>query len=120
MLNYPGPAKFYMIANKNNPAVKPLFELGMGKRPAEELFDILRDPHELHNLAGDPAYKNVKEKLAAEMQEYLVQTKDPRATGGDVSVWDKAPYFSDIDKRAHPSAEAIRQFKLDSVYDYLK
>ncbi|MGN7786567.1 sulfatase family protein [Niabella sp. 22666] len=120
MLNYPGPAKFYLIANKDNPAVKPLFELGMGKRPAEELFDILRDPDELHNLAADPAYKNVKEKLAAQMQQYLVQTKDPRATGGDVSVWDKAPYFSDIDKRAHPSADAIRQFKLDSVYDYLK
>ncbi|MCF3110027.1 sulfatase [Niabella sp. CC-SYL272] len=120
MLNYPGPAKFYMIANKDNPAVKPLFELGMGKRPAEELFDITRDPYQLHNLAADPAYKNVKEKLAAQMQAYLVKTKDPRATGGDVSVWDKAPYFSDIDKRAHPSPEAIKQFKLDSVYDYLK
>lgn len=120
MLNYPGPAKFYMIANKDNPAVKNLFELGMGKRPAEELFDITSDPYELHNLAADPAYKSVKEKLAAQMQDYLVKTKDPRATGGDVSVWDKAPYFSDIDKRAHPSPEAIRQFKLDSVYDYLK
>ncbi|WP_300602419.1 sulfatase [Niabella sp.] len=120
MLNYPGPAKFYMIANKANPAVKNLFELGMGKRPAEELFDITSDPYELHNLAADPAYKNVKEKLAAQMQDYLVKTKDPRATGGDVSIWDKAPYFSDIDKRAHPSAEAIRQFKLDSVYDYIK
>lgn len=120
MLNYPGPAKFYMIANKNNPSVKQLFELGMGKRPAEELFDITKDPDELHNLAADPAYKQVKENLAAQMQEYLVQTKDPRATGGDVGVWDKAPYFSEIDKRAHPSEEAIKMFKLDSVYDYLK
>ena len=120
MLNYPGPAKFYMIANKSNPSVKQLFELGMGKRPAEELFDITKDPDELHNLAADPAYKEIKEKLAAQMQEYLVQTKDSRATGGDVSVWDKAPYFSEIDKRAHPSEEAIKMFKLDSVYDYLK
>ncbi len=120
MLNYPGPAKFYMIANKNNPSVKQLFELGMGKRPAEELFDITKDPDELHNLAADPAYKEIKEKLAVQMQAYLVQTKDPRATGGDITVWDKAPYFSEIDKRAHPSKEAIKMFKLDSVYDYLK
>ena len=120
MLHYPGPAKFYMIANRENPAVKPLFELGMGKRSAEELFDIVNDPNELHNLASDPAYKGIKEKLATEMQAYLTQTSDPRAIGGDVTIWDEAPYFSDIDKRAHPSPEAIKQFKLDSVYDYLK
>ena len=120
MLNYPGPAKFYMMAHKEQPAVKPLFELGMGKRPAEELFNIVKDPYELHNLAADPAYKAIKDKLAEQMQAYLVETKDPRAIGGDITLWDKAPYFSDIDKRAHPSPDAIRQFKLDSVYDYLK
>lgn len=120
MLNFPGPTKLYMMANKDNPTVKPLFELGMGKRPAEELFDITKDTDELHNLAYDPAFKAVKDQLATEMQDYLVKTKDPRATGGDVSIWDKAPYFSDIDKRAHPSPEAIKEFKLDSVYDYVK
>lgn len=40
--------------------VKPLFPLER-RRGAEELFDLTRDPYELHDLSGDPA-------RAAEMQ----------------------------------------------------
>lgn len=119
MLNYPGPTKFYMIANKSNPQIKPFFELGMGRRPAEELFDLRKDPDQLHNVASDRAYGAIKKKLAGQMQGYLVKTQDPRATGGDVKIWDTADYFSEIDKTPRPSKEAIRIFKLDSVYNYL-
>lgn len=118
MLNYPGPAKFYMIANKDNPAVKPLFELGFGKRPAEELFDVNKDPDQLHNLAADPAFAKIKQSLAAQMNTYLIETKDPRSLGAK-QVWDTAPYFSEIDKKPRPSAEAQKIFKLDSMYNYL-
>ena len=118
MLNYPGPAKFYMIANKDNPAVKPMFELGFGKRPAEELFDVKNDPDQLHNLAADAKYAKIKETLAAQMKGYLVQTKDPRMGNGKL-IWDSTPYFSEIDKTPRPSVEAQKQFKLDSIYNYL-
>ncbi|SMD03299.1 sulfatase family protein [Pedobacter nyackensis] len=118
MLNYPGPAKFYMIANKDNPAVKPMFELGFGKRPAEELFDVKNDPDQLHNLAADAKYAKIKETLATQMKGYLVQTKDPRM-GNSKLIWDSTPYFSEIDKTPRPSAEAQKQFKLDSIYNYL-
>ncbi|MNL39337.1 hypothetical protein D3C87_1616120 [compost metagenome] len=119
MLNYPGLAKFYMIANKDNPKVKPLFELGFGKRPAEELFDIKKDPDQLHNLAADPALAKVKAELATQMNAYLVQSKDPRTMGGKL-IWDSTSYFSEIDKTPRPSAEAQKMFKLDSIYNYLK
>jgi hypothetical protein len=37
-------------------------------KPDEELYDLLEDPHELNNLAGDPTYSDImndlKEKLA--------------------------------------------------------
>jgi arylsulfatase A-like enzyme len=120
MFNWTGPAKVYMVANKDNPAVKPFFDLGMGKRPGEELFDVEKDPDQLHNLAYDSAYKEIKAKLASQMKEYLVKTNDPREVGGDTGLWDRAPYFSDIDKRAHPTEENRKALGLDSVYDYLK
>lgn len=120
MLHYPGPTKFYMLANKNEKKVKPLFQLGFGKRPAEELFDIRKDPYQLKNVATDPAYQSVKEKLARQMQEYLTNTSDPRTIGGNTRVWDTARYFNNIDRKAHPGQEAQKALKLDSVYNYDK
>ncbi|MNJ95464.1 Choline-sulfatase [compost metagenome] len=120
MFNWPGATKYYLIENRNDPKVKPFFELAMGKRPAEELFDINKDPDQLHNLAADPAYAKIKTKLGAQMHDYLVKTQDPRETGGDTKVWDTADYFSEVDKKPKPSKEMQKRFNLDSAYDYLK
>lgn len=120
MLNWPGETKYYIMEHKTNPAIKPFFNMGMGKRPEIELFDIKKDPYELNNLANDPKYATIKADLMKKMTGYLVETKDPRAIGGDVSIWDKAPYFSDVDKKPRPSKEMQLRFKLDSAYDYLK
>ncbi|WEK17735.1 MAG: sulfatase [Candidatus Pedobacter colombiensis] len=119
MMHYPGPAKFYLMANKDNPKVKPLFDLAFAKRPADELFDVNKDPDELVNLAYKPEYAQIKQKLAEKLDAYLKATKDPRAVGGKI-IWDNTPYFSEIDKTPRPSKEAQKQFKLDSVYNYLK
>ncbi|MCX2477003.1 sulfatase [Pedobacter sp. MC2016-05] len=120
MFNWPGETKYYLIENKDKPAVKPFFELGMGKRPAEELFDITKDPDELHNLASLPAYAKIKKELSGKMVAYLKATNDPRETGGDTKVWDNAPYFSEVDKKPKPSKAMQKRFNLDSAYDYLK
>ena len=45
-------------------------------KPTEELFDIEADPNNVHNLAGDPAYKSVLEKLRKVNHNWLLTTKD--------------------------------------------
>lgn len=40
-------------------------------KPAEELFDTLADPHELTNLALDPAYSDKLRELRAELDRWL-------------------------------------------------
>ncbi|MDZ4700465.1 MAG: sulfatase [Rhodothermales bacterium] len=42
----------------------------------EELFDILADPHELHNLAGDPAYAATLAALRAECDRWMAEIGD--------------------------------------------
>jgi arylsulfatase A-like enzyme len=42
----------------------------------EELYDCKSDPHELNNLAGDPAYKEKLEELRAEMDRWIHNTGD--------------------------------------------
>ncbi len=40
-------------------------------RPGEELFDIVKDPYEWNNLAGDPRYAEVKKDLRRRLLEWM-------------------------------------------------
>jgi len=41
-----------------------------------ELYDLKADPEELHNLAADPAYATIKERLRSRMKELGTETGD--------------------------------------------
>ena len=45
-------------------------------KPDEELFDTDADPHELHNLAADPAYADKLAELRAELDRWMEATDD--------------------------------------------
>lgn len=45
--------------------------------PAEELYDLQNDPNEFKNMAGNPSYKIIKNKLKAELMKWRVATQDP-------------------------------------------
>ena len=44
--------------------------------PAEELYDLQSDPHELVNLAGDAKHRGELEGLRAELDRWKAETKD--------------------------------------------
>jgi len=45
-------------------------------RPAEELFNVSDDPHQIKNIAGDPEYRKVLEELRKLMDEWQDRTGD--------------------------------------------
>ncbi len=45
-------------------------------KPEEELFDTWDDPHELHNLASDPAYHDKLVELRKECERWMKEIKD--------------------------------------------
>jgi len=45
-------------------------------KPVEELYDTLNDPHEVSNLADDPRYKDVLQRLRKVHGEWMKQTRD--------------------------------------------
>ncbi|AHE53114.1 sulfatase family protein [Sphingomonas sanxanigenens] len=51
------------------------------KRPAEELYDLARDPDELVNLASDPAQKRVLDDLRGKLRAVRAATRDPWLAG---------------------------------------
>jgi arylsulfatase A-like enzyme len=57
------------------------FRLSFGKRPAEELYMIEKDPDCMKNLADDPKYAALKSQLRESMEKTLRSEGDPRMTG---------------------------------------
>ena len=45
--------------------------------PEEELHDLIFDPHEVHNVIGDPAYANAAAEMRARLQRWMQETDDP-------------------------------------------
>lgn len=86
------PSKTYMMEHRDEPAVKPLFDLAFAKRPAEELYDLSKDPHQLRNVAADLAYAEAKKKLESSLLAELKATGDPRVLGGG-DAFDNYPYY---------------------------
>lgn len=46
------------------------------QRPAEELYDVIADPHQVNNLADSPEYDAKREELAAVLSAWQIQTND--------------------------------------------
>ena len=117
MLQYPCPSKLYILEHENDKNIKPYFDLSFSKRPTEELYDLAKDSDQINNVANDPAYTAIKEKIAKRMTDYLVKTGDPRETDVDFN-WDKVPYYMEGDKYPRPGEKAIEALDLEEEYDY--
>jgi arylsulfatase A-like enzyme len=73
-----GPAKAWLVDHRNDPQWKRYFDHAYGKRPGEELFDLKKDPHQMHNVAADPAYTSIAARLRKQLLDELKRTGDPR------------------------------------------
>lgn len=63
----------------------PFWQHAFGKRPAEQLFDLTRDPDCLNNLATNPDFASDVVALREKLMTELKKQNDPRALGqGDV------------------------------------
>ena len=88
------PTKDYIFENRDKDEEHRLaFELCFGKRPADELYDLEKDPGQVHNVAGDPEYKEVLARMKGQLQERIAALNDPRAEKPKTLEFDKHPYF---------------------------
>ena len=45
-------------------------------KPIEELYDLEKDPHEINNLAEDPSYRPILNRMAQVHFDWMISTKD--------------------------------------------
>lgn len=92
---FPNQPYFTWIAFRNNhPVMQELWRLHLeGKlegpqktlfevpRPAEELYDIEKDPYEINNLAGEPEYQSTLQRMRQLLDDWRIRCGDM----GDIS-----------------------------------
>jgi arylsulfatase A-like enzyme len=84
--------KDVLLSHREDPAFAKYIALIFGKRPAEELYDLREDPHELVNVASKPEYVATIERLRARVEKWQQQTGDPRVDP-TYDGWDHVPYY---------------------------
>jgi uncharacterized sulfatase len=85
------PTKAWLIANRNESQWKWNYDYAFAKRPAEEFYDLRKDPAQVDNRVDDPAYADRLRSAREQLMKILTDAGDPRVTGsGD--TFDKAPF----------------------------
>lgn len=91
------PTRAWLVEHRHDPKWKPYFDRAFGKRPAEELYDVRKDPDQVNNVATDPAYATAKKEMAERLMRILTEAGDPRVVG-DGETFERPPFTSPPEK----------------------
>jgi len=107
----------------NSPMMKELLDLNAAgkldevqtqwladKRAPEELYDCLADPHNVNNLADNPKYKKVLDRLSDRMDQWRVETRDMGDIAEDTMV---ASWLTDGKQRKTSPVKFIPNTDID-------
>ncbi len=83
------PTKAWLVARRKDKGMESFVEFAWGKRPGEELYDLMKDPYQTRNVANDPAYAKALAKLRGQLMNELKANDDPRLSH---DAFDRAPY----------------------------
>ena len=93
------PSLQVLVDNAGREPFTHFLQLAVGKRPADELYDIRQDPGCLRNLANDPTHHSTLSHLRQTLFETLKKTGDPRM-GANPEIFETYPRF--MAKRQFP------------------
>ncbi len=102
-----GPTKQRLVAWFKASFASPS-RLALAKRPAEELYDLRRDPDQVRNLFFISAHDELLAARRKALDERMRASGDPRADGGDGSAFDRYPYVGPpLDGKAAPAKPIV-------------
>jgi len=85
-----------------------------GVRPKEELYDIAKDPFQMHNLAGDPAFAKELERHRKILEDWIRETgdkgqfpEDPVQLKATYDLWKTRPIFRNA--KVNPEYDQFRK-----------
>ena len=91
------------------------------EKPAEELFDVQADPHNIHNLADDPQYQGKLEELRKANQQWLLDIRDvgflPEAMMLDIAQDSSTTLYEFTHSEAYPLEKIIEVAEMATQRD---
>jgi len=85
------PTKAWLMLHRQDEGLQKYFDFSFGLRPAEELYDLRTDPHQIRNVAGTAEYQEVRQRLHNRLMKTLRDTGDPRVLD-DGATYDQPPF----------------------------
>ncbi|MFC1498371.1 sulfatase-like hydrolase/transferase [Verrucomicrobiota bacterium] len=87
----------------------PAQSIFWGPKPAEELYDVTVDPHEINNLADDPGLKDVLERMRKANMRWVREIRDAGfiPEGEMVNLAEKENIFEYIRNTGYPFDRVI-------------
>jgi hypothetical protein len=80
-------------------------------RPTEELYDLENDPYEIHNLAGDPKYRDDLDDLRSVLYQKMKDIRDPGLI--------PEPILEDLGKKYRNKYTAMKQPEFEGIQQNL-
>lgn len=88
-----GPTKTAILDQNRLGVNHPLWVLNFDRKPADELYDLERDPDCMFNLAADPLFTGRRDTMRDRLFAELKRQRDPRMEGKG-EVFDRYPHAS--------------------------
>jgi len=88
------PTKAWLVRRYSEEDWEWHYNYAFGKRPAEQLYDLRKDPDQILNVADDPGYADAKREMSARLMKILTEAADPRVTG-DGKTFERPPFTDD-------------------------
>lgn len=105
------------LAGQLNEVQSAFFE----EKPAEELYDVAADPHNINNLADDPAYQEKLTELREANQQWLLSIRDvgflPEAMMLDIAQDSTTTLYEFARTNAYPLEEIMQVAEMATMRD---
>ena len=88
------PTKSFIVEQRTDTAYARYFEWAVAKRPVYELYDVVKDPGCINNLATSQAFAGIADGMRDTMLQELKASGDPRVVGPDEGLFDTYKRYS--------------------------
>lgn len=105
-------SKFLIMKMEGKPSNKDYYKLAFSKRPSEELYVLADDPYNVKNEVRNVKHEEALKELRTELQNWMKQTNDLRATDPQTDYWDKVLYTPDYQFYNYDLDRKIEEYKM--------